>query len=398
MVGGNLAMINAKPNAKVNSITEKAELFVTVHDDTFMMKNLGFDDIIAESQEPKYQKTALTKSFILPEVEGEKTLHPAFENNREIRTEDRFVYKTQISFKKNIKSPCFNAETVNISSKGLCISVKSAEELEKGEEILITFDALNGRLKEKIIEQPYKIMNINRLNVHLMASGTIKNNFARKAMTRLIYNNLDKLKPTGVKDKIYGLSKAMRSIYSQNHINIPFFLSREKRQNFVETVLVNKISEISNLKEQQDILNLMSSPSFLTFSNRLFADLDEENSNSEGYVILLPKIRLKSGTEKLYWIKDLNEIFDNENGIEFIQKIKAADNPAILKIRLRKPGEENRRYYSDELAYLRRLNQDMTESLDNYVNDMIAVGELSEITSIVLDKIEAMTEEKEKVA
>lgn len=399
MVGGNLAMVNAKPNKKVQEITRNSELIMMVHDETNILESLGFNDVIAQANEPKYQKSKLIKKYILPHVEGEKTLFSAYENAREIRTEDRFAYKTEVSFKTEKDSESVNAETVNISSKGLCLKVANTDNLCLQQEILITFDSLNKRLKEKIVEQPYKIINIKDNSAHLMAAGTLKNNLARKLMTKLIYTNLDKLKPTGIKDKVYGLSRAMRSIYTQNHIDIPFFLSREKRQNFIETVLVNKLTKISNLNDQQDIMNLLSSPSFLSFTNKLFTEIDEVNHTSEGYLILLPKIKLKSGNEKLYWVKDLSEILENENGIEFISKIKKADNPSILKIKLRKPGESNNKYYSDEIAYLGRLNEQMKNSLDAYMEDMIAVGEVSDISDLIFKRIEVLSEkEKEKEA
>lgn len=400
MIGGNLAMINAKPNAKVRDIIRRSELFMTVHDDTDMLKALNLDDLIVNSKMPLYNKTKLIEKYILPETNQEHVLHAAYENSREIRTEDRFVYQTEISFKlkKDESAKSINAKTVNISSKGLCIEVDNTDSLNRNDDLLVTFNKLNKTLKDKIIEQPYRIMNIIGNSVHLMATGSVKNNAARKTLTKLIYQNLDKLKATGIKEKVYGLSKSMRSIYAQNHINIPFFISREKRQNFIETVLINKHSKIDNLKDDQDLMNFFSSPSFSSFASTLFADLTDENKSVEGYLILLPKIKLKSGTEKLYWIKDLSEILSNENGNEFIKKIQTVDKPAILKIKLRLPGEENNKFYNDELSYLKILTSGMAESLEAYSEDMLAVGELSEVTDIVLSRINSETSEVKKSA
>lgn len=395
MIGGNLAMINAKPNNQVQDIVKNAQIFMTIHNDTEMFNALNLDQMIERSKMPLYYKDKLIRKHILPEVNKNKVLHVAYENLREIRAEDRFAHKMDVSIRikesadEIDSNQSMKAHTINISSKGLCISVNNPELFERNKEVYLTFDHMNKNLKVKIIDQPYQIMNIIGKSVHLMATGSVKKNTARKTLTKLIYQNLDRLKATGIKDKVYGLSKAMRSIYTQNHLTIPFFISREKRQNFIETVLINKFSKLSNIKDEQELINFFSSPSFSAFTSQLFADITEDKTMVEGYIILLPKIKLKSGAEKSFWIKDLSEIFLSENGGELIKKIQSVDTPSILKVKLRTPGLNSDKFYADELTYLKRLTSGMSESLEAYSNDMLAVGELSEVTSLIMDKINA---------
>lgn len=385
MLGGNLAMINAKPTETVSEILDKCSIVCTVYDESFLLVDLGIDSIFKDAKSLPYGKKPIINRNILPHPSHSPNVIEAIEDVRNVRTEDRFSFATKISLA--FGDTVIIGKTVNISSRGLCIEVEEPSCLSLHQEVKITFDSLNKKIfTDPIVDQSYRVVNIFNKVVNLVAIGSIKESTARRSLTRLIYANLNKLKATGIKESVYGLSRSMRSIHVQNNMSIPFFVSTEKRHNFIETIIVNKFTEISNLNkdENKDLLGFVSSPSFSTYVSKLHAELSEENPCQEGYLILLPRIKTKSGNEKPYWISDLKEVLENENGINLVKKLISSFNLSVLKIKLSMPCKLNDRYFGDEMRYLKRTNPSLVQPLEAYTTGLIAIGEIFEVTDVVV--------------
>lgn len=382
MAGGTLPMVNAHPTQQVTQILSNAHGMLTITEETALFKTLELGEPIRKSAPLRVPKGRLLKANVLKPKNDAPKVHMAVENHRETRTEDRFNFNTVVSIGHLGSMEDIKARTVNISAKGLCIEINEANNFFAGQIVQVTFDNLNAKLNANLIDQQYEIIYINGKNLHLTATGQVKDHLARKAMTKIIYQNLSKLKPSGSYEEIYGLSKAMRSVYCHNHLTIPLMLSRENHQNYIETILCNRFSAISNLNSslETSLPSILAENKFSQFINELYVGLAANTPQVEGYLLILPNDNV--GNRHRYFIQDVTEIIEKKNVREYINELTMTTKPSVLKVSLRHCSELSERYFADEMRYLKRIAPEMLAPLKSMITDLVAIGEISEVTHL----------------
>jgi hypothetical protein len=158
----------------------------------------------------------LTKYKI--DVDSVKEIKIIDDESKEIRKEDRFEFEELVTFK--YKRLNFRAKTENISVNGMRIVLERYSPILEGEKLIITFRNLNN---EELVNIPYRVVGAFDMTLSLKLLKDETEKCPDDYFENYIRNNINNLKPVGIKTNVIGLSKGLRNIYIHNHLETPCF-------------------------------------------------------------------------------------------------------------------------------------------------------------------------------
>ena len=134
----------------------------------------------------------------------------------EKRQDDRFIIKEEVYFKYQEKK--YTGKTNNISINGLQLIVDQHILIIEGEVILLNFKGLENN---GLIEVKYRVVKKVGQLVSLKLVQEDNYKIVQDYFRSYIKRQINTIKPIGFKSNLIGLSKGLRNIYLNNHLETP---------------------------------------------------------------------------------------------------------------------------------------------------------------------------------
>lgn len=391
-----LQNVNREPSIAIKELLKKGQKLLSVQDMTPALKDLP---LLHKHLGIKTNTKELPVSllhFVLRPRYPTAPVQQAIIDSGDQRRETRYLCNTQCIVIDVASKSSYKAKTLNLSTKGLAIRLEHAADFDSETTLLISLPGMNKRMNRVVKNQPYQVVAQNGSELRLMIEGQANDHQGRRLLEDFLRRFGDKLNLSDSHEQLPGLVQTLRHVVANHYNALPFTFVSDKRATFVEHLGINLQAKINNLmgtSHNEDICNLLSSSPFINFIKSLYLKMQETQSAQTGYLLLLPRVTTKSGQKHEFWLQDFMELSKKQPSMAFIEKLKSIATPSILAVRLQAPEPMNGRYWLDEYHHLQRLNAGLAASINISNEDILAVGEVSDITSILTVEQPAQEEE-----
>jgi len=386
-----MAVLNrATPKAALDKISN-CDHMVTVSDITSLYETINEpinNDIIElDKQLPEQYQLSAIDSLIVTEI--------VTTEDNESRCEDRFILSFSMAVtRSNNVVTYIPGITKNVSVQGLLVNLEQEAKFRAGEEIGIELTVPFKEQERTLKKQKYVVLGYDQNGaVRLLINTLESKHLACRAIRKYLFQHIDYLETCGQRgSRIYGLQKAMRNIYAHNHFSIPFYLKATKHQQYINAASFSGNSALKHLvykneNSEEIILNLLSNDKFRSSCLTIIAALAYKDLPARAfYILVLPKGK-DENEEFSFWYRDLSVLKKASQLQEYTNKISKHGQPAILKVELKKSDKVKNMYYRDEIGYLKNLDKDLAEELQNQLENTIGIGEVTDLTDIAIKMI-----------
>lgn len=388
-VSSTMAILN-RPHSKKASALLKASSQMAVLSDVSELIN-----ILPLAESLSLQNTLISNEqaiqcankFILGKLLQQSPMEVINVEENDYRNEDRFEYELALKLTRcENQTLSITGVTKNISSKGLLISLDAKFIFKPGAEVRLE---MKIPYRGKILSMPNQLYQVlegkNHNSVRLTIIGSEEKHAACLAIRELIYLNMDKMPVSGFEQgKTYGMQKAMRNVYANNHLSVPFFIHQDKRQWYISSVAMNQHTKLDNLKDteltsKEMLMKMLQQESFRNYCLSLLNKININSPTVVFYTLALPRKRQDSPEYK-FWFSDLDQLKETGRLIEVFEKIRDVKNISVLRVQLSKPSRIMDRYYRDELDYLEQISADNAQDLLNNISLINGIGEITDHT------------------
>lgn len=388
-----IALLNRPHNKQTKKLLKASSQLAILTDVTEL------NDVLALSSALTVTKTNLTSEaklkcpskFSLPRLPRKSTMEIVSINISDQRAEDRFEYELQLTLSHSGKNS-INVKGVskNISTRGMLIELEKPVKLKPGANLRLTMEVpYRGKLLS-MPNQAYQLLSSqdNRF-LRLVLNGSESKHAACQALREFIYQNMDDLPHCGFEQKsIFGLQKAMRNIYANNHLSVPFFIHQDKLQWHISSVAMNQHTQVESFNEEEVcvkymLMQMVEQEKFRNYCLSLLNKITENNPVEIFYILTIPRKSLRS-EQFTFWFSDIKQLQRNGKLNEVLDKIRSIKKPSILRVQLSKPNKIMDKYFRDELNYLEQISSSSAEELTNAMSLMTGIGEITDHTAQVL--------------
>lgn len=386
-----MAVLNrALPKAALDMISD-CEHMITVSDVTSLYETI-YQPIRGELTELESQ---LPERYQLGAVDALSETEIVTAENNDTRSEDRFLLSFKMAVTRvNKVVTNIPGETKNISVQGLLISLSKETKFNAGEEIELELTVPFNGQERTLTKQKYVVLGYDNNGAIRLLMNTIESkHLACRAIRKYIYQHIDNIVACSAPgSRIYGLQKAMRNIYANNHFSIPFYLKATKHQQYINAASFSGNSALKHLVYKNDnseeiILNLLSNQKFRDSCLSIIAAISYQKLSARAfYILVLPKDK-NENEEYSFWYRDLSVLKKSSKLQEYTSKVSNLGQPAILKIELKKSNKPRNMYYRDEINYLRNLDKDRAHDIEMQLEGTIGIGEVTDLTDIAIEMI-----------
>ncbi len=382
-----LKSINRPPSDKVMKVLSQSQKLLTISDQSHVLDDLQLLKEFRQNSKSANDLPISLLQFVIRPRYPTKPVYKAVLNTTEARVEERYTCNTScIIICKNSKQS-FVGKTVNLSSKGLAVKLSAAETdaVKMEEQVYVSLPGVCKRMGQTVKNQPYKILELKGDVARLKIAGTKTEHQGRRQLQAFLSRYYHQLKTSGVEEDISGLGQALRSSASAHHPIVPFSYVVDGHGSYIQDLYLNSHCHLSNLDKQnhdEDMINLVSSQAFSDTMKGLYEKMLKTGQSVTGYLLLLPRIKTKSGVEHQYWLQDLSELVKKNTGFEFIEKLHKIGQPSVMSVRLCPQSGSFGKYALDELNHLKRIAPTSAELIESRQQNMTAYGEIQEITDL----------------
>jgi len=304
----------------------------------------------------------------------------------EQRREDRYHVSVDTLIQLNDKK--FKAVTKDISLKGLCVELKntSLNGCKKGDEVNVDFPVLHQRAKERIqlINMPYTITCIHYENgkpiLHFRREKTKHWNSQTGFFKDMIDRNIDLIKLDTKDIETATKSKLIGSIAVENTATLPLFILKNT-EGGGRTASVALPPNPSDLTDFFEVEPGVYDFKPITFPNRLSRLTSNVKSNQPSELIIYMYKKQIPGIAKFDIYSAIESDFENESErTKFMSTCKEYDY-CVVKIsvsRVQKPIELE---ITAAVEQLQDTAPHGVQRLNNHFNNIIAIGDISDISS-----------------
>lgn len=337
----------------------------------------------------------LPKRYQLSAIDELSSTEIVTAENDEARSEDRFLLSFKVSITRcNNVVTSIKGKTQNISIQGLLVNFYEETKFKAGEEIeveLIVPFAEQDRILKK---QKYIVLGYDGQGaVRLLMNDIETKHLACRAIRKYLYQHIDTIEACGKRgSRIYGLQKAMRNIYANNHFSVPFYLKATKHQQYINAASFSGNSALKHLiykneSSEDIILNLLSNKKFRESCLSIIAAISHQKLSARAfYILVLPKDKNKN-EDYSFWYRDLSVLKKSAQLQLYMNKVSSHGQPAILKVELKKTNKAQNMHYRDEITYLKSLDKELASDLEIQLESTIGIGEVTDLTDIAIDMI-----------
>lgn len=399
-----MALLN-RPHSKQTLTLLKASTQLAILSDVTELNDvLAISNALAV-RKIKFPETAALKcpeKFTLEKLARKSAMKVVSIDNDDLRAEDRFEHKIKLTLTHcNNQSMAINGISINISTRGLLIQLEKAIKLKAGANIRLTMDVPYRGKTLSLPNQAYQLLASQDKGVlRLAINGPENKHLACHALREFIYQEMDELTYSGFEqNSIYGLQRAMRNVYANNHLSVPFFINQDKRQWHISSIAMNHHTKIKhfndkNVTTQHLLLKMVEQEKFRNYCLALLNKLNSKNLIEVFYIITLPK-KSQISEQYSFWFSDIKQLQENGRLSEALDKIRILKDPTILRVQLSKPNKIIDKYFRDELNYLEQISSPSARDLKDNMALMTGIGEITDHTEQVLQLFDSFINKTE---
>ncbi|MEL0640055.1 PilZ domain-containing protein [Pseudoalteromonas aliena] len=400
-VGKNIAKLNKKPSARVQSFIVDVKYLV-------VLTSIGTTAEAKNYQLLDYDPSFIPhlKSFGHPRSSSFPCLNEVALEYVNLRASKRYLYKTALEV--NINDINTSGHTLDFSVMGLQIEFPYPVTLKVGDSVLLSFIDLQKITKKHNLSQlVYEVKAISKSLriVNLKAETT--NNVTHAGVdffTQLIEKNKDKLKVSEEKPIVPGLSLALRNMVTKTICQFPFYLHKESAHfkagaiglglytNPLHTILqsfglLKKKTDLSNILTKDQITNVIT-PNIKDRSRQdpplpftLVINFDPRKSTIDDAI----STQCVLGSEYSSFYKQINK------GIQ-------ANLIFVMRLYISRTGRPDTDYLSNELKYVSQYAIHKAKDLENAIWSVAGVGDIIDITDEALNHLDLKRELVEQMS
>ena len=309
----------------------------------------------------------------------------------ERRNESRFAFKTAVMLSQGKLSVAANTD--DISSRGLKLSVTTPVNFNEAEAILVSFPKLQPLAgKTSLASLPYRLIRTrkNGITLHLAAQVGHTPHIGVEFLNRLIEHNRDKLeKLTENNHNVKELADGMKNIAMRKLASVPYYLERTVKSAYISTLGIGT--------EQNHIANIFASQSDNTLAYNLAPLLHDgklkrdfitpirsmKPQNGLSYFEIFVQIsRMSQGQIKVRCISDC-ELTDRTQQLSFIQRSQGLGEFMALRVYRGATGKPDLNYIRREREYINIHSPHKGKKLEEQLWNIIGVGEFLDVTQEV---------------
>lgn len=378
-VGEAFENMNQQPAQEIKSIASELKRMVVVSDFSDAITALKLLTGDCAQQENRVNLS----QYILKNPLEALPLCTAMAEKNDLRVEDRFICSINLLIQKKAEknSQFIDCHTMNISTRGLKIKLSKTMALSVGDELLIHFTDLSSDAGS----DPYKVVGQeSELIYRLAIAGKTADHQGRKLIRHYLYKNINNLRAMGYEDEVYGLSRALRNIFT-NNIHLPHgIIAKEGAARYVKYIALSKNTLIPAAADNSsgELLSLLDTDLFRAAITDKMELITKENPSQTVYLIVMSRTR--SNGEPYLFIKPLTESQKGAELIQFMQHLKCIGDPRLLRITICKRGRVFNKYFRDEMAYLEAFAAPKVKYLMSALKQTKGVFEMADITYLVV--------------
>lgn len=377
-------LINQSPVERARMLASGYRRMLSISDESDLITTLN---IFSETISDEIPKEKIFQ-FIPKKTDFKTELYLVKSEVEDKRQEDRFLYKMPVVF-FSVKKPKEknHAFTVDISTKGLKIKTEKPFNFFPGDLLTISFPHLDSDSGEMISHQPYTVVSSKGNVIHLVVYGNAQMHQARKAIKKLIQQNLNSLTATGCRDVIYGLPRVIRNLFTFNHPHPEFFIKRHEKNRYISDIALSDntvMPEISiNENENLDILKaVLKHENLVQVINDAWGRLkDQQDIFSFNLLVTVKEKPNQAGYYII--IKNVDELMRNGIMASAVQQASLLGETRLLRFIITPKGKVFNKYFRDELAYLTRYAPNRAKLTLDEINNVDALGRILDITETV---------------
>ena len=304
------------------------------------------------------------------------------DESKEIRKEDRFEMKEIITFKH--KRLNYMANIQNISVNGMRIELQRYSPIHVGEKLIISFKDKNDKELKNI---PYRVVHgfDNTLSLKLLKDEA--ENSPEEYFENHIRNNIENLTVVGFKNKIIGLSKGLRNIYIQNHLETPCFFKVHKGTIKEYTIANSKLTKTIFNKFNKNNDNIQKALYSEDFKNNILKVYNQINYNQSHTF----KYFVKMFSDKGFVMFKEESEFNNTTEKKDFLTLGDSSKTFCFKITLSKTkGNLADKYFRDEIAYIEKHSDLKAKEIINEVEQISGILHIQNITKMKISQLDIL--------
>lgn len=379
-------VLNQQPAERARLLVSGYQRMVTITDESDLLTSLHlFDDVTSTQEVPKEKLL----EYIPPKLKFfRQELYLVKNEIDDRRVEDRFLYSMPVFIHtERQRNEKFFATTIDISTKGLKIQTERELPYHNGDPVYIDFPELPGVGSKPLEYQTYRIVRIAKHVIQLVITGHEYHHEGRKALRTFIQNNLNSLSATGCRDPIYGLSRALRNIYTHNHPFPIILLKRHEKNRYISDMALSNNTVLPPFADDTHddpalLHQILTHEGFIQMLNTAWGRLKEitdveiitfmvtlkEKRNEAGYYIII------KNTAELTTAQQLHDVFTQSSVL---------GQTRLLRVLIGKRDKPFNKYFKDELYYLTRYAPNRAKLVLDDIAKVEGVGFLTDITDVV---------------
>jgi len=388
-----MALLNRPHNQQTLTLLKASTQLAILSDVTEINDVLAIENALSvkKIELPDTEKIKCPTKFSLAKLARKSMMEVVSIDNDDLRAEDRFEHKITLTLTHcNNQSVAIDGISINISTRGLLIKLDKTIKLKAGANIRLTMDVpYRGKILS-LTNQAYQLLASQDNGIlRLAINGPENKHLACHALREFIYQKMDELTYSGFEqNSIYGLQRAMRNVYANNHLSVPFFINQDKRQWHISSVAMNHHTKIQHFNDedittQHLLLKMIEQEKFRNYCLALLNKINSDNSVEVFYIITLPK-KLQKSEQYSFWFSDIKQLQENGRLGEAFDKIRVLKDPTILRVQLSKPNKIMDKYFRDELNYLEQISSPSARELKDGMALLTGIGEITDHTAQVL--------------
>jgi hypothetical protein len=312
------------------------------------------------------------------------------------RRETRFLLRTAVQV--SIDNVVLEGHTEDISTQGLRIELDKFFHHTDKAKITLSFPQLQSvTSKFELSDLPYVVRNVSKDQhvVHLQNFVTEESNTARRFFEALIKSNRSKLRAYRDEEEVQGIGEALRNIYSNNVINVAYFLRKDSVDFIPDAVATssasNRLTQLLHFQAKPSQFNLY--PLYRNakirhdFINRTLAKIkpNDRPEMRELFIAFDPSKEVIGDAINSYFTEQFTK---PEQRRQFIAQALQNGQFIAVKVFLARTGRPDFETMQSELNYVSVYAVHKAKLLEEQLWNVSAVGDIIDVTDEVLRRFE----------
>lgn len=384
---------------------------------------LLLSDVSNQAEQHQYQawpqglNPNLLKQFLQPKSPKNR-IRAVTLQEKDKRQETRFVLKTLVTIKQSgIRA---QGMTLDISSKGLQISLDDSTEFKLDEPILLCFPKLQKLSKKNKLDQlPYKLIRARSGNTLLHVSAISKNDAPHQGvefLQRLIESNKTKLTSLSeLSPQFREIADGLKNLALRQLTPLPFIIEKHNKTLCISALAINSVnSTLANhfkastgkqtkrdagtgTENNYDLSHLLNLDRFHKLIIEPLSSLEPKDPMTFTELFICRTDNQQQGRANIQCVT-IDELSSINAQAQFIKKAKIKGEFLALRLGIAACNVTSLKHVKQELDYLCVHAPHKAKKLEDKLWNTLGVGELMDVTHEVLQRYHSLYIPLEKSA